>query len=122
MKFLIDECVWFSVAQWFKNKKFDVICIVEGFSGYSDNQVLEKAYTEQRILVTRDKDFGDIVFRQKKNHCGILLLRFESEFPADKIIALEKFFSDFALSGQLEDSFIVLTNKSIRIIKSEVIN
>ena len=40
-----------------------------------DNVWLDKARSEQRILVTDDKDFGELVFRRKLPSAGVILLR-----------------------------------------------
>ena len=39
-----------------------------------DPDVLELAWSEQCVLLTADKDFGDLVFRRRERHCGVLLL------------------------------------------------
>lgn len=43
--------------------------------GLPDDQVLELAFTEKRVLVTNDKDFGDLIYRQHRPHCGVILFR-----------------------------------------------
>ena len=119
MKFLIDECVGYSTVKWFLNKDYDTIWIAEKFPGYSDTQVLDKALQENRILVTRDKDFGDMIFRHKKNHCGILLLKFEDKLIIDQINSLKKFFSNTEFAEKLKVSFVVLSSGSVRVIEQK---
>lgn len=54
----------------------DIAWIAERSPGADDDAVLATARAESRVLVTFDKDFGDLVFRQGKNaSCGVILLR-----------------------------------------------
>ena|SRR3990167_469553 len=115
MKFLVDECVGPSVARWLAQNGYDAISIYDGLVGIDDNSVLEKALLENRILITSDKDFGDMVFKGKKPHCGITLLRLVDEKPANKIFVLKTILDKY--SQDLFGNFVVATEKSIRIIK-----
>jgi len=56
--------------------------------GLLDQEVLALAVQEQRILITQDiSDFGELIFRQRHPHCGVILFRFKSE---ETNIALRK--------------------------------
>src|SRR3990167_1737523 len=113
MKFLVDECVGPSVARWLVKNGYDAISIYDGLAGIDDNSVIEKALLENRILITSDKDFGDMVFKDKKPHCGITLLRLADEKPVHKISILKTI-----LDQHLQDlfgNFVVVTEKTIRI-------
>ena len=48
------------------------------------------------MIVTMDKDFGELVFHTKKTHAGVLLLRMESASGAMKAHALRTLFSNYA--------------------------
>ncbi|MBT4855953.1 DUF5615 family PIN-like protein [bacterium] len=116
MKFLVDECVGPSVARWLVNNGYDAISIYDdGLAGIDDNSVLEKALLENRILITSDKDFGDMVFKDKKPHCGVTLLCLIDEKPANKILVLKRILNKH--SEDLFENFVVVTEKTIRIIK-----
>ena len=60
MRFLVDECTGPAVARWLRGLKHDVFSIYEENSGLDDNGVLQKAVTDNRILITNDKDFGEM--------------------------------------------------------------
>ena len=61
----------------------DVAWIRVDAPGSSDRQVLERALSEQRVLVTFDKDFGELAFRAKlPAHCGVVLFRISAPSPA----------------------------------------
>jgi predicted nuclease of predicted toxin-antitoxin system len=114
MKFLVDECVGPVVAQWLK-QKYDAISIYDYLTGIDDNDVLQKAFLENRILITSDKDFGEIIFKSKKQHCGIILLRLDDERPSNKIVVLDSVLQRH--SEELFGNFVVITEKTIRVIK-----
>jgi len=66
MKFLVDECCDIRLVSSLREDGHDVLYVLERKPGVSDNEVLIQAYNEERILVTEDKDFGDLVYRLKK--------------------------------------------------------
>jgi len=115
MRFLVDECVDYGVVAWLRNHGHDVVSIVEGFSGITDDEVLHKAFSENRILVTMDKDFGDLVFRGNQNHNGIILLRALSSDSNHIVALLNNVLVQHSL--ELDNNFIVATQQSIRIIR-----
>lgn len=54
--------------------------------GADDLWILEQAEAEQRIIVTFDKDFGEIAFRHRlPATCGIVLFRLAMGFPEDAV-------------------------------------
>ncbi len=57
-----------------------------------DEDILELASKSKRILLTHDKDFGELVFDQKAEHYGVLLLRLGVNTPAFHVKALKAFF------------------------------
>ena len=119
MKFMIDECVGPSVALWLKAQGFDTVSVYDGLQGIDDDTVLNKAWTENRILITSDKDFGDLVFRQQKNFHGIILLRLTDESFENKIKVIQAILETH--SEEIEGSFVSATEKMIRIVSRIVI-
>lgn len=115
IKFLTDECLGLQIAKWLRLKGFDVLSILEGYSGLDDQRVLHKAFQENRILLTIDKDFGDLVFVKKMQHCGVVLLRLKSRSPQYQVSILEKFFTKYL--KDFSCNFIVITDANVRVIK-----
>jgi predicted nuclease of predicted toxin-antitoxin system len=115
MKFLVDECVGHGVNAWLKNQGYDSVSILEFSPGIPDEAVLHKALLEGRILITMDKDFGDIIFRSNKDHCGIILLRLSDWQPKNKIAILESLLANY--TNELENNFFVATEQSVRIVR-----
>lgn len=75
MNFVADEGVNKQIVEKLRNEGHDVLYIAEFDSGANDANILFFADVEHRILLTRDKDFGELVFRLKKIHSGIILER-----------------------------------------------
>jgi predicted nuclease of predicted toxin-antitoxin system len=76
---LADECVEAALVGRLREAGHDVIYIVEHAPGSTDAEVIALADKEHRILLTEDKDFGDLVFRQRMPVPGLVLLRIEPE-------------------------------------------
>lgn len=115
MKFLVDECVGPTVARWLQQQGYDVISIYDDYAGINDTDVLNKALQQGCILITSDKDFGEIVFKNNREHAGILLLRLFDERPLKKIYVLGFVLKNY--SHDLPNNFVVATEGNIRIIK-----
>lgn len=77
MKFLADENVPYLPVKLLREEGFDIISIYEIERGISDQEVARIADSENRVLVTFDKDFGMILFVENLNIPGLILLRFQ---------------------------------------------
>jgi predicted nuclease of predicted toxin-antitoxin system len=77
VKFLADECCDTSLVASLKKDGHDVLYVLEEKPGVTDDEVLLDAYNERRILITEDKDFGELVYRLKKPAEGIILIRID---------------------------------------------
>lgn len=113
MRFLVDECTGPAVAQWLRLQNHDVISVYDEIRGADDREVIQQAYEQNRILVTNDKDFGELVFREKKPHKGVILLRLEDERGANKIAVLKRLLEKY--ENSLPGYFIVVTETTVRI-------
>ena len=78
MRFLVDECTGPAISNWLKTLGHEVICVYDECRGMEDTDILEKAFRENYILITNDKDFGTLIFKQQLQHHGIILLRLSS--------------------------------------------
>jgi len=119
MKFIVDECVGSAVSRWLFEKGYDVFSVSDNISGFSDIVVLNKAFLENRILITNDKDFGEMVFRNNFQHAGIILLRLLDERPKNKILVIQQILDNYF--DDLPDNYIVATEQTIRIIRRSII-
>ena len=73
---MADENVPIEAVKILKRKDIDIVSVIEFSPGLSDREVLNLANKEDRILVTFDKDFGELVVREKAKIKGLILLRF----------------------------------------------
>lgn len=115
MRFLVDECTGPSVARWLQGKQHDVLSVFDEDRGAADDSVLRRAVAEDRIIITTDKDFGEMVFRERKSHRGIVLLRLNNERAANKIAVLEKLLDHYA--DRLSERFVAATESAVRIVE-----
>jgi predicted nuclease of predicted toxin-antitoxin system len=75
-KFLANENVPAEVVEAARQAGYDLAWVTESSAGADDDSVLSWAFTEGRVLVTFDKDFGKMAFSQGKDStCGVILLR-----------------------------------------------
>jgi predicted nuclease of predicted toxin-antitoxin system len=89
--------------------------IAETNSGIADEGVLDIANQQNRILITKDKDFGELVYRLQKVHTGIILVRLENLKPQSKAaIVKETVLKD---GVKLEGTFTVIQPGVVRIRK-----
>jgi predicted nuclease of predicted toxin-antitoxin system len=76
MRLLADECVDGRLVAGLRGAGHDVVAVRLASRGASDRSVIEMARREGRVLVTEDKDFGDLVFRHGLRVPGLILLRY----------------------------------------------
>jgi predicted nuclease of predicted toxin-antitoxin system len=121
LTFLADENFPYDSVKLLRKKGFKVISVLEESSSEKDINILNRAVKEDLVILTFDKDFGELIFKRKaKSPRGIFLFRlwrFLPEDPAnilldvltDKELRLEEFLK--------EKFFIVKENNSIRFTK-----
>lgn len=108
MKFLLDENISKSLAQFLAQHGHTVLRIKEIDPGAEDFQVLELAIEKDAILVTLDKDFGELIFKEGKLHKGIIFLRLDDQTPNNTQRALSWFLSTYP-NHKVIDNFAVIT-------------
>ncbi len=111
VKFLIDECTGKRLSFLLKNVGYDVLFVGDWKPSASDEEVLQKANDDGRILITDDKDFGELVFRLEKPSTGVILLRTSTTNPAIRLHLLEILLKSTDVSGK----FIVLKDNVFKI-------
>jgi predicted nuclease of predicted toxin-antitoxin system len=83
--------------------------------GAADEFILSLANQEQRILLTQDKDFGELVFRLKNAHFGVVLIRLNGYSSSEKADTIVRLFIKYR--DELVKSFTVIQPNAIRIRK-----
>jgi predicted nuclease of predicted toxin-antitoxin system len=80
-----------------------------------DAEILRRAEVESRMVVTMDKDFGELVYRSGKTHAGVLILRLEDATGDDKVAVIEQILREHA--GKIQGRFCVFQGGRLRISK-----
>lgn len=113
MNFLADESCAGSVVRALREAGHDVIAIGEVARGTTDEKVLERALNEKRVLITEDRDFGELVYARGRLSAGVILIRFPNHArhakPASVVGAVAK------LGTRLQDTFVVIEAGRVRI-------
>jgi predicted nuclease of predicted toxin-antitoxin system len=113
MRFMVDECSGPNLARWLAAQGHDVFSVYEHARGMADEAVLAKAFAENRILITNDKDFGEKVHRERLPHHGVVLLRLENETDSIKIQVMGEILALHA--DVIAEHFLVATEKKLRV-------
>ena len=113
MKIVADESVDFGIIRSLRQRNIDVLSISEDSSGIKDEEVLAIAVKNQGLLITEDKDFGELTYRIKLDHKGILLIRL-SEIPRKERIDLVSELIEQHLDN-LFNNFSVIDKRGVRI-------
>jgi predicted nuclease of predicted toxin-antitoxin system len=112
MRFLLDENADVRLVPFLVDQGHDVTAIVRDYpTALSDDAVLAVAVNERRVIITRDTDFGELIYRESRRHEGVILLRLRPR---------SLFYLQAKLSQAIErlddrHRFIVVTDQRIRV-------
>jgi predicted nuclease of predicted toxin-antitoxin system len=112
MHFIVDECAGRAVVELLRGAGHDVLAVDEAMPGAKDADILARASTEERVLVTNDKDFGELVFRSGQPHHGVLLLRLRDESPENRLRVMSAVLEQYG--DRLADRFTVASEGGVR--------
>ena len=112
MRFIVDECVGPTVAEWLFSIGHDVLSIYDNLRGISDEEIIQIGNDENRIIITNDKDFGELIFKKGMKASCVILLRLKDETPTNKIKRLSVLFENYP-PNQIH-GFIVVNEKIIK--------
>lgn len=117
IRFLADVNVEKAIVDFLLENEYDVRWIPDYDCEMLDEDLLNLANAEKRVLITNDKDFGELTFLQKRISAGIILLRVRGQKAKDKVKLIKKLLQNY--SDKVLYHFIVITKKKIRIIPME---
>ncbi len=112
MRFLADECCDFGLVMSLRDAGHDVLYVPEEKAGVSDDEILSDAFNEGCILLTEDKDFGELVYRLKKPSNGIILIRMDVNERHMKWSRLKKLIGNY--EERLTGHFVVIESQKFR--------
>jgi len=117
MNFLADEGIDKQIVVRLRQEGYSVSYVAEMEPGISDDVILDLANKEGSLLLTADKDFGDLVFRLGRLSAGVVLIRLAGLTPAKKATIVTSVVSKH--SQKLAKAFTVITPMGVRIRSSE---
>ncbi len=115
MIFLADENLDFPVVDALRQAGYRVLYIREAEPGIDDAQVLSRSTHASAIVITSDKDFGELIFKQHLNAAGIILLRLSGLKNTEKAALVLEVINTY--SDALPNSFTVVSAHKVRIRK-----
>jgi predicted nuclease of predicted toxin-antitoxin system len=113
MKFFADENVARLVVQWLRQRGHDVLYAAEAAPGWGDAVWLHRAEQSERLIVTADKDFGDLIFRDRLNSHGVVLIRMHRLSLRERLARLAEVWS--IVEANPKGKFIVITAGRVRL-------
>jgi predicted nuclease of predicted toxin-antitoxin system len=78
VRFLADESCDFAIVRRLQEAGYEVLAVSQVASGADDERVIELAVGDDRILLTEDKDFGELVYVRGARSTGVMLFRYPS--------------------------------------------
>jgi predicted nuclease of predicted toxin-antitoxin system len=113
MNFLADEGVDRPIVERLRQVGYHVLYVAEMAPSISDDEVLDLANRHNALLITADKDFGELVFRLGRINQGVVLLRLAGLMPARKAVLVVDALQVHA--PELLNAFSVISPGMIRI-------
>ncbi len=113
MKLLADENLHSQIVAWLRSRGHDVLYAAETLRQMSDEELLAIARNEERVLITDDKDFGELVFHRGLISRGVILVRLQMPTIAERLERLSQIWGD--VEAQAEGKFIVVSDTRVRV-------
>ncbi len=113
MNLLADESVDKSIVVRLRQDGYNVWYVTEISPSITDDMVLQQANDQQSLLITADKDFGEMVYRQGLVHTGVVLLRLAGLTATTKAAIVSKVFD--AHASEFVAAFSVIAPTIVRI-------
>ena len=118
LKLYLDQMFKLEVAQALREQGFNVLRALEtGLARADDLQILEKAVSEDRILITLDEHFGDWAVLPLSNHPGVIRIKVNPT-TSKKVIKLLTQFLHNHKSEQFKDHLVILSERRAKWIRT----
>lgn len=113
MNLVADENIDRAIVERLRRDGHQVAYIAELSPSVSDEDVLQQAAASVAVLVTEDKDFGELVYRRRQAHAGVLLVRLEGLDNAAKAEVVSRAVREN--EPELSGAFAVVLPNSVRL-------
>ena len=112
VRLLANENIPLATVEALRAAGEDVLSVTEDSPGATDEAVIQWAKREERIVVTFDRDYGELVFHHRlPPPAGVLYMRFEPKSPKEPAVFIEQLKED---GVELEGRFTVVNRDGIR--------
>lgn len=113
MRFLADESCDFALVRALRQVGHDVTAVKEIMPGAEDEKAIDLAVRESRVLLTEDKDFGQLVFASSVKSAGVILIRYPAHARQTMVKAIVELIQKNP--GKVGNHFVVVQPGRIRI-------
>lgn len=114
LSFLVDVNVEKMIIETIKEFSYDVKCVSEIKPNMLDEDVIKLANVEKRILITNDKDFGELIYRQNLLSSGVIIFRIKGHNTREKINIFQKLLLSY--DDKLCGYLVIITAKRFKFI------
>ena len=115
LKFLIDVSAGRGIEKYLREEGYDMRAVRDIDPRMEDEDIIRIAVSKDRMVVTMDKDFGELVYHCSMRHSGVLLLRLEDETGSEKLRVVKHIMENY--SSKIKNCFCVFQNDRLRIRK-----
>lgn len=113
MRILADENVPRSIVVWLRAEGHDVLYAAESRHRVPDDDLLAEAEAQGYVVLTEDKDFGELIFRDQRNSHGVILLRMDDLSASARLARLQAAWA--VIEANLPGHFIVVSRTKLRV-------
>jgi predicted nuclease of predicted toxin-antitoxin system len=111
-RFIADENIPRETVELLKRKGVDIVSVSDVSPGLGDDEILELARKDERIVITFDRDFSQLIFKQKRKTKGLILLRFNPESPQQIAKRIQQ---ALATKIKMDSSVIVVKKDTLKV-------
>lgn len=115
LRFLVDVGVGKGIEKYLRGEGFDTKAVRDMDPRMEDEEIIHTAVLENRMVITMDKDFGELAYHSSMKHNGVLLLRLEDATGSEKLQVVKHIMKNYA--DRIKNSFCVFQNNRFRIRK-----
>jgi len=115
LKFLIDAGVGKKIENYLHEEGYDIKAVRDIDPCMEDENIIRTAFLENRMVITMDKDFGELAYHSSMKHSGVLLLRLEDATSSTKLKVVKFIIENY--SDRIKNCFCVFQNDKFRIRK-----
>jgi predicted nuclease of predicted toxin-antitoxin system len=112
MKFLLDVNASGILSTLLLELSHDIACVNSVDAKMSDDEILDWAVSEERIIITTDSDFEQMIWLQNRIHCGVL--RLENLPRLDRVALIQEVLTNYPVD-LASGAVVIATQQKIRI-------